>query len=274
MNDYNEVKKISLYLREWISKQPAVKEESLTDYLLFQISEQVPKVYYKAFTRHEEAKTTGADWEWWVVFANNCAYKFRIQAKKGFPDNYPHIAHSNKYGLQIETLLKDAITTNSIPFYAFYTNETGMVMCGRGINDEGVYFAGANKVYSSFIQGPREKVTIQSVLAISNPLSCFFGCPLVFESDDTFSNFIENYYDDESKVSIRKALNIEHEENSNEQMELGLHNTIPSYVSVLLQQGNNTESNIDSWYENEYRNSIEDLSAIMVYDARKIERYD
>jgi hypothetical protein len=31
MNDCVEVKKVSEYIHEWISKQPVVKEESLTD---------------------------------------------------------------------------------------------------------------------------------------------------------------------------------------------------------------------------------------------------
>ena len=114
MSDCKEVKKISEHIREWISEQPAVKEESLTDYLLFQMSERVPRIRYKAFSRQVEAKTTGADWEWWFVLSDDCAYKLRVQAKKGFSDNYPHIAHCNRYGLQIEKLLEDAIMQNSL----------------------------------------------------------------------------------------------------------------------------------------------------------------
>lgn len=264
MSDCIEVKKISEYIREWISKQPAVKEESLTDFLLFQLSEKVPRIRYKAFSRQVEAKTTGADWEWWFVLSNNCAYKLRIQAKKGFPDNYPHIAHSNRYGMQIEKLLEDAINTNSIPFYAFYTNEVGKVMCPRGINNEGVYMAGANKVYISFIQGARQKISTQSILSISNPLSCFFCCPLVEEADFRFSDFIEKYYNEENRESIQQALNIEYEKFENKLSTLGLHKSIPNYVSALMRQNNN----IDSWYEDEFRNTIKDIDAIVVYDLR------
>lgn len=273
MNDCKEVKEISGYIREWILKQPAVKEESLTDYLLFQMSEKVPRIRYKAFSRQEEARTTGADWEWWFVLSNNCAYKLRIQAKKGFPDNYPHIAYSNRYGLQIEKLLKAAISTNSIPFYAFYTSDKGTVMCPRGINDEGVYIAGANKVYNSFIQGGRQKISIQSVLSISNPLSCFFCCPLVERKDVRFSDFFEKYYNEESGEEIRQTLKIEYEKFENKLPTLGLHDSIPSYVSVLLRQENSKRNNIDSWYENEFRNKIEDISALMVYDARNLDIY-
>lgn len=268
MSDCKEVKEISKYIREWISKQPAVKEESLTDYLLFEMSKRIPRIQYKTFSRHIEAKTTGADWEWWFVLSNNCAYKLRIQAKKGFPDNYPHIAYSNKYGLQIKKLLKDAISTNSIPFYAFYTSDKGTVMCPRGINDEGVYIAGANKVYNSFIQGGRQKISIQSVLSISNPLSCFFCCPLVERKDVRFSDFFENYYNEESGEEIRQTLKIEDEKFEDKPPILGLHDFIPDYVSVLLRLGNNKENDIDSSYESEFKDKIKDINAIMVYDAR------
>jgi hypothetical protein len=272
MNDCIEVKKISEYIREWISKQPAVKEESLTDYLLFQLSEKVPKIRYKAFSRQEEAKTTGADWEWWFVFSDSHAYKLRIQAKKVFLDNYPHIAHTNRYGLQIEKLLKDAIRTNSIPLYAFYTNETGEVMCGRAINDEGVYMAGANNVYNSFIKGIKQKVLPQSVLSITNPLSCFFCCPLV-RGEESFSDFFGKYYREENRENIQQTLNLEYENYVRKnlfdtQPRLGLHTSIPNYVSVLIEQEKNKESDIDRWYESEFKNQIKDLSAIVVYDAR------
>ena len=271
MNDCQEVKKISEYIRKWISKKPEVKEESLTDYLLFQLEEKVPRIRCKTFTRHEEAKTTGADWEWWIILSNNCAYKLRVQAKKGFTDNYPHIAHSNRYGLQIEKLLEDAINTNSIPFYAFYTNGIGQVMCPHGINDEGVYMAGANKVYNSFIQVIRQKISIPSVLSISNPLSCFFCCPLVEGKGFRFSDFFEKYYGEESRKKIQQTLNLEYEGFNISPTMLGLHKSIPNYVSVLIDQEDNKENNIDSWYESEFRNKIKDISAIMIYDARNKE---
>ena len=43
----------SRYCYEWLDKQPSVKEESLTDWLLYNVSNLSPKVYYKAFTRNE-----------------------------------------------------------------------------------------------------------------------------------------------------------------------------------------------------------------------------
>ena len=55
----------SEYCYNWLKKQPFVKEESLTDWILYNVSEHNSNVYYKAFTRNEESKN-GVDWEWWI----------------------------------------------------------------------------------------------------------------------------------------------------------------------------------------------------------------
>lgn len=138
----------SLYVRKWLIRQPSVKEESITDWLLFDISERIKGIYYRAFTRHEEAGKTGADWEWWFVF-RDFAMKLRIQAKKLIlkQDNDPSLAHTNRHGLQIEKLLKDSINENFIPLYAFYTSHADVTMCGKKILDEGVYLAGGKQIY-------------------------------------------------------------------------------------------------------------------------------
>lgn len=266
MNDCKEVKQISMYIREWITKQPAVKEESLTDYLLFQISEKIPSIKYKAFSRQEESSSTGADWEWWFVFSNY-AYKLRVQAKKTKPkDNYSSIAYCPKNKeLQIEKLLKDAINTNSIPFYAFYSNENGKVLCQKGINDEGVYIAGANTLYNSFVK-TRQRVSAQDILSITNPLSCFFCCPLAIKHNGhRLSSFFENYYREENQEAIRKNIDSEDKFLSNDNQVLGFHKSIPNYVSILIDK---ERKNVDEWYEGEFKNYIKEIDAIIVYDLR------
>lgn len=110
------------YIRNWLEKQPGVKEESLTDWLLFDTATRVPNISYRAFTRHEEARETGADWEWWFVFPTK-SFRFRVQAKKLSPtnDNYPELARTNRHGLQIDKLLSNSESANAIPLYAFYS---------------------------------------------------------------------------------------------------------------------------------------------------------
>ena len=117
-NDCILLKESSVYIRNWIDKQSNVKEESLTDWLLFEVSNKIKRITYKAFSRNEEAKITGADWEWWFLFKSN-SYKFRVQAKKikTNGDNYSSIAFSNKYGFQINKLISDSIDNNSILIY-------------------------------------------------------------------------------------------------------------------------------------------------------------
>ncbi len=56
----------SEYVYTWISRQNHVKEESLTDWLLYEILQRCDFIYYQAFSRHEEAHN-GSDWEWWVL---------------------------------------------------------------------------------------------------------------------------------------------------------------------------------------------------------------
>ena len=56
----------SEYIYNWINRQNHVKEESLTDWLLYEISQQCDFIYYQAFSRHEEAQN-GSDWEWWIL---------------------------------------------------------------------------------------------------------------------------------------------------------------------------------------------------------------
>lgn len=79
--DCERVRHCSLYVRHWIEKQPEVKEESLTDWLLFELSRRIPRIRYKSFSRHEESRVTGADWHWWFVF-DRFSFQIRVQAKR------------------------------------------------------------------------------------------------------------------------------------------------------------------------------------------------
>jgi hypothetical protein len=86
---------------------------------------------YIKFSRHVEARQTGADWEWWFVGAQR-SIKLRVQAKRILDrkDNYPALAYSNRYGMQIDKLLNDSMRANALPFYVFYADaEPQSVAC-------------------------------------------------------------------------------------------------------------------------------------------------
>lgn len=257
-NDCKLLKESSLYIRNWIDKQSSVKEESLTDWLLFDISNKIWRISYKAFSRNEEAKITGADWEWWFLFKKN-SYKFRVQAKKikTNGDNYSSIAYSNKHGLQIDKLISDSIDNNSIPLYSFYTNKIDRVKCGNNIIDEGVYITGANGLNEKFIKVGRQIIQYNDILEGSIPLSCMLCCPMARRSDSgrDFTEFISNYFSSELK-------------NNDSNQFIGQYKEIPVYVRSLIKISN--ESKSDSW-EKEFENYIKNVNGIMIFDNRNMD---
>lgn len=251
------------YIKKWISKQPEVGEESITDWFLFNISEKLPYIKYKKFSRYVEGRVTGADWEWWFVFSDSQSFATRVQAKKIRlkKDNYPGLAHTTQGTLQVDKLIEDARTEEMSAFYAFYTNSDSKTLCknsceGNG-KGSGVYWCEANKVRAEFIQKGRNKVKDSDVLAISNPIECLFCCPLTFEERngvEGFKHYLKSYF---------PAYN-EQDENSNSRNDnFGFQET-PRYITTLLESEKTPE-----WYESEYKSKFEGIKSILVIDMRR-----
>ncbi|MBL1321048.1 MAG: hypothetical protein COA63_008325 [Methylophaga sp.] len=258
-----EFKNSSEYIHNWLSKQSSVGEESITDWILFTLSQSLPQLKYKKFTRHQEARTTGADWEWWIVDKNS-AISMRIQAKKiiAGKDNYAGLAHTNKYGLQIEKLIEDAKLKKFIPFYALYSapKTDQKVICGGQLDSakqQGVFIASAQLLYDKYIKNGKVKVEANDVLSQSNPLHCMACCSMLshgrIPSTSSFYQYIENYYGE----SLREI-------NSNIQ-DLGRHDNAPSYVTSLLDA---EDAEIPDWWEKEFQHQIEGFNSLMILDLR------
>lgn len=276
MSDCKSINKSSRYIRTWLQKQPEVKEESLTDWLLYDISQNVPRIKYKSFSRHIEARQTGADWEWWILFSKFC-FKMRVQAKKidVSGDNYPAIAYTNRFGLQIEKLLKDAKQTGSIPLYALYSPVQAPVKCIRHRAQEGVFVAGGTEIYNAIINTPRAFVSCSDLLARSNALSCFFCCPLLRNAGngsapspdtagDGFLAFLNEYYSEEfAKKPTEQS--VPAEEHVSKDKFPGVYGKPPSYIESFVGNG---QGDTPEWWEKEFKHNIEDLNALMVYDMR------
>lgn len=254
-DDCLQLKKSSMFIRKWIDDQNHVKEESLTDWLLFDISNKINRITYKAFTRNEEAKTTGADWEWWFLF-RKYSYKFRVQAKKikTSTDNYSSIAYTNKYGLQIEKLIKDSTIDNYIPIYAFYTNKVDRVKCGNNIIDEGVYIIGANGINNKFLKVGRRTVDYNDILEDAIPLSCMLCCPLSQggNNDFEFIEFLTRYFEFELKQGDSENY-------------LGQYKEIPNYIKPLIKTSNKITPD---WWEKEYETYLKNINGIVIFDNR------
>jgi hypothetical protein len=242
------------YVHHWLKRQPAVKEETLTDWLLFEISERTNRIRYRMFTRHEEARQTGADWEWWFV-SKNSHLRIRIQAKKaqGTKDLYPELMRTNAYGLQIEKLIADSKSVNAIPMYAFFTSLSASGLCGgRGPKQEGVFLSSANRIQSSFLANGRAKITPAQILTIANPISCAFCCPLSEHSDSPIEYF-QRYFLEEfgSSADLNGSS--------------GIHKDLPRYVMELL----NAESNQDPFYSESIEIEVpKGFNSLLVVDLR------
>lgn len=251
----------------WYRAQPSVGEESITDWMLYELDRRVPWISYRKFTKSEEARRTGADWEWWIV-ASTTALAFRIQAKilKEGKDLYRALAHTNSGGLQIEMLIEQAHRKNMLPFYTLYyaMHDSVELLCRGKANPgtrDGVFLAAAHTLHDSFIRRGRNHVEATDILALSNPLSCLFCCPhSVMGARDPARgalHWIEEYYADA----------IEPLAGTNESG-AGLHSEPPSYVTSFLEHA---DSEIPEWWEEEFQYGIEEINALMVLDMRNIE---
>ena len=254
----NILRQSSLYVRNWTNTQPNVKEESLTDWLLFNVSEKTKNITYRDFTRHEESKTTGADWEWWFIFPN-FSYKFRVQAKKTktSSNNYNGVTYPKKTSSQMNKLISDAYQNNALPIYAFYTDKIERVKCQKKILDEGVYLVSAIDLKNKFVIPNTKKIEYNDILEGTIPLSCLLCCELHNDSKnekpENFEVFVKEYFYSSPLIG-------------NEIIEdLGKYKQTPNYVNSLLEFSN---KDLPDWWEKEFGRNIKDLNGILVFDRR------
>jgi hypothetical protein len=247
----------SIYIFNWMNKQSKVKEESLTDWLLFDLSERSKRIHYILFNRHEEGRVTGADWEWWFV-SNNSSLRIRVQAKIAVErkDLYPELLRQNQHGFQIDKLLIDAQIQNAIPMYAFFSPVHAENICDLNLlQPEGVYLASANRINSEFILPGKKKILAKDILAISNPLSCISCCPL--SKNKIYTNKI-----DQVEIPIHYFQQYYPEEFGSENEQQGVHETIPRYVRALLSSNLNTNSELRDF------DIPSEISSLLVFDIR------
>lgn len=259
----NAISSLSAHVHRWMMRQPAVGEESITDWLLFEASERLPQVRYYKFNRFEEARDSGADWDWWFV-GNHVSMGWRVQAKKlkKDADNYADIARANRFGLQVEKLLASSAAENLLPFYSLYyaPKSTLVVTCGGDIRmgaGQGVFLAGARLVYESFVVPGRKKVDADSVVSAANPLHCLFCCPLSLNKDGAVEglyHYLEEYYADVLGNAV---------ESSNQRP--GLHSELPAHVRSLL---GTPAGEIEESYEREFGRQARQTGAVLICDFR------
>lgn len=262
--DCEQVRYCSLYVRQWIEKQPEVKEESLTDWLLFELSRRIPRIRYKSFSRHEESHVTGADWHWWFVF-DTFSFQVRVQAKrlKASGNCRPAILYPRRSCGQITKLIDDAKANNYLPLYAFYSAGAPGVMCGHRLTDEGVYLAGALNVFGQSVKSTSTPLRSAQLLAISNPLSCLICCPYTSGPEGLLA-YITAYY--KSEIPSPPMGSDPREGENGPPRIPGYHTQVPDYVQRLLDLEDSPE------YWDGTRETLGDVRALVVYDGRGLKR--
>ena len=282
----------------WIRNQAYVKEESITDRILYELNSNNPHVICHEFKRNEEA-LNGADWEWWLLFddpfethdfykntqslSNTVAYRFRIQAKKLLADNKDKnyvFRYANKNDFQIKLLIERAKEERAIPLYAFFSNasrESKEVsinldgkeflidnVCSDCIN--GIYLLSATWAYDNHFKAIDHKSTSQDIVNESFPASIL---DLVLKSvhpDYCYLNDSHEYlyHDRESLIWIQNALS--------ETSYMYKHGEFPKYLSTLISQldyRNESEESISFYQDQIEYVEPEDVCGVGLIDCRR-----
>jgi hypothetical protein len=247
------VSALSARLADWQREQAAVGEESMTDWLLFELASRIPTMRYQKFSRHREARETGADWEWWFVFDDG-VFGARVQAKRIKPkeDNYPSLAYANQYGLQIEMLRADAAKNHLPAFYLIYSpgNLGSPLLCAGAVphRDSGAFLASATDFYRSFIEPGRCVVSDTQILSRSNPIECVACCPVNAGSTlQGLRMYLRRYYSSEAGID--------------ENQDIGFRSALPWYATRVLSR----DLLSDAQGEN---SAVPVLSGVAVIDVR------
>ena len=196
--------KLSREVKGFLENVPNVKEESITDYLVWKWGELDKKFNYiniKTFTREEENLISGADFEieLWLVGRR---YRFPLvfQAKKAikpFNSYVSKLNYPNNSQAQLKKLLSYSRTKRRLPFYMFYSipDSATHVMCaGNQVQESGVFMMDAFKA-KEFADGKHgHRVSKNHILAEANPFHCMFCCPLI-EHGAYFNHYFSRIFD-------------------------------------------------------------------------------
>lgn len=249
----------SAEIKSWLIRQPDVKVESLTSWLLPNLALKSNAIKYKQLPYSAAGQSRVADWEWWFVFSNTSSFAARVLAKRLAPsvDNYTSIAAADNGKQEIDELLDASAKDGYASFYVLYsTNDHNSSICKNGKRKDGIFHVEANKLRSEFIMKDRKTLYPSDILAIANPVSCAFGCPGIYgegmDKEAGFRQHIDHYF----------PLRADHLADRSDFGESGFRET-PRHIMELLDNGTNT----DDW-EAKHQHVVKGSKAVVVVDMR------
>jgi hypothetical protein len=238
MNICESTKAVSAEVGSFIFNVRDVKEESITDYLVWKWRELDKKFSYinvKTFTRHEENLITGADFElklWLIGPKYHVSLVF--QAKKFIKqyDSYINkLNYPNGTRNQMMKLLQYAGNKSAEPFYMFYSTpdaQTKTFCCTHGLMNTSLYMADAYTIrdFANGLYG--KKISKNNLLAASIPFHCMFCCLMNKSNRGCRRHLYKHLLLDEyiNRSFVRLLFGLERVRRSNEEL--------PDYVNKLL----------------------------------------
>ena len=255
MNICDSNRALSLEVLDFLQNVGDIKEESITDYLVWKWRELDKRFSYlsvSTFNHDEESTKTGTDFdlELWLV-GSTSHISLAVQAKKFIKphDSYvTRLKYPKGSKKQMNMLLAYAASTKKLPFYFIYSapSSSTSTMCSLPDTGKcGVFMADA-KVMERFADGKYGKrASRDDLLSKSNPFHCMFCCPL-----GPGENYFEAYFRRASHEAVSQP-----------------NNALPQYVQELMLAPREQRSD---------EKTIQDLSnrewvrfrAVGVYDLR------
>lgn len=200
---------LDLEVRRFIENVSDVKEESITDFLVWrwrEIDRRFNYISVHPFNHEEESSRTGADFdiELWLVGRRHHV-ALAVQAKKFLKrtDSYAtRLRYPKGTRKQLDTLMAYSASARRRPFYFIYSlpDSGSCTMCaGRSKTPGAVFMADAYRIeeYADGKHGKR--VTRDQLLGATNPFHCMFCCPLAHhDANHYFDQYFRNHRQDPS----------------------------------------------------------------------------
>ncbi|MEX0876685.1 MAG: DUF6615 family protein [Phycisphaerales bacterium] len=156
------------YIADWLKLQSETQEETLTEWLLFNLLRFADvQIYTRLFNKREEGGWSGADFDMWCEF-EGFHFRVRMQSKKltRGKDHYASLSHCNRSGFQIDMLMKSSARGKFLPLYLFFAQQEKCGQCSIMENNfsHSIFVRSANSVHGLLFSSGRTKIDQKTAL--------------------------------------------------------------------------------------------------------------